>query len=1053
MSYNNKNKLDEKTMLDNIGKIAYTLDKAYISKLTSDYAVVPFGDYNPDENVVSYSSNIRALNIERWVFDKDEKIGDCFKNVLGLFADGEHSVALVVKKTSTDTKMYFVTKNAYEFGNEFSKNDIELLNSSLQGNFPGTKSAIVEKTAEVKRLFDFSNYQSVATLISNPSEKSENYVSQGLDKLLNGIVPKNDEENYDVVFLAESVDQSAIREILSGFEEMATTIHPFLEYQFQEGSNSTSTTGEMDSISNSTSVSHSISKTHSVNIGLNSSSGTANTTGTSKSATVGASAGWNMGFQAVASISGTLASTAAKTLTSMLGLSAGYGYSWGKTDTDTTGTTDTKGTNSSVALGDTESTTYSHKSYTVDNMLKKLDSTMERIDKSQGDGLWRFSTYVFAKNGKVSKNVANYLRSITQGDESFVESATIQEWSRDTRNEEKSYDQYDEISQYVSHFTHPIFVTYEQNKLKKDQVKNAMAVLPTSYVETEKLSNVIAFPKKSLQGLPVIECVRFGREPHSLDKLDLDLSLGCAYHMQQKVEVQPVGLSSKHLTAHTFITGSTGSGKSNTIYKMLDELSSAGKKFLVIEPTKGEYKNVFGTRTDIDVKVYGTNPKKTKLLRINPFAFHEDIHVLEHIDRLIDIFNVCWPMYAAMPAILKDAVERAYVVAGWDLQLSENKYDEVLYPTFEDVQDQISVVLNESEYSADNKGDYVGALSTRVRSLTTGINGMIFTNNALSDKELFENNVIVDLSRVGSMETKALIMGLLVMKLSEYYMASGKQNADLQHVTVLEEAHNLLKRTSTEQSTEGSNLLGKSVEMLSNAIAEMRTYGEGFIIADQSPHMLDMSAIRNTNTKIIMKLPDASDRELVGKSANLNDDQIVELSRLETGVAAVYQNNWLEPVLCKVEYFPVPKDENGNDQKYELPKANQEVVRKNNGKDAIIEMVKNREVKEGMEIPLDFWKLSLKASVKSILLDIHTGDAKVSQLVYALFYNKKTFANIASSSDGEECINEIAAATMPPITNYDGQLQKEIVMYLLEEQSRQNTKYQDILEKVSAIVK
>ena len=57
--------------------------------------------------------------------------------------------------------------------------------------------------------------------------------------------------------------------------------------------------------------------------------------------------------------------------------------------------------------------------------------------------------------------------------------------------------------------------------------------------------------------------------------------------------------------------------------------------------------------------------------------------------------------------------------------------------------------------------------------------------------------------------------------------------------------------------------------MISNAIAEMRTYGEGFIIADQAPGLLDMAAIRNTNTKVILRLPDQSDRELAGKAAGL----------------------------------------------------------------------------------------------------------------------------------------------------------------------------------------
>jgi hypothetical protein len=265
-------------------------------------------------------------------------------------------------------------------------------------------------------------------------------------------------------------------------------------------------------------------------------------------------------------------------------------------------------------------------------------------------------------------------------------------------------------------------------------------------------------------------------------------------------------------------------------------------------------------------------------------------------------------MYAAMPAVLKDAIETTYEEAGWDLQLSVNRFAKPLYPSFADVVINIKRIIDSSEYSDENKGNYKGSLITRLKSLTNGINGMIFVNNDLSNEDLFDKNVIVDLSRVGSAETKALIMGLLVMKLQEHRMTSGKINSDLQHVTVLEEAHNLLKRTSTEQSSESSNLLGKSVEMLGNAIAEMRTYGEGFIIADQAPCLLDMSVIRNTNTKIILRLPDESDRELVGKAANLNDDQIIELAKLQCGVAAVYQNDWIQPVLCKVQEYETNKD-------------------------------------------------------------------------------------------------------------------------------------------------
>ena len=293
------------------------------------------------------------------------------------------------------------------------------------------------------------------------------------------------------------------------------------------------------------------------------------------------------------------------------------------------------------------------------------------------------------------------------------------------------------------------------------------------------------------------------------------------------------------------------------------------------------------------------------LLRLNPFSFPSDIHILEHLDRLVEIFNVCWPMYAAMPAVLKNAVEKAYEDCGWNLTDSTNLYDEHMYPTFADVARNVRTIIDSSEYDAENKGAYKGSLLTRLQSLTNGINGLIFNVDEISEEELFDSNVIVDLSRVGSNETKSLIMGMIVLKLQEYRMTSGNINSVLNHITVLEEAHNLLKRTSTEQPTEGGNLLGKSVEMIANAIAEMRTYGEGFIIADQAPALLDMAAIRNTNTKIIMRLPDKADRELVGWAANLNDEQINELAKLPCGVAAVYQNEWIQPVLCQIEKYDI----------------------------------------------------------------------------------------------------------------------------------------------------
>ena len=145
-------------------------------------------------------------------------------------------------------------------------------------------------------------------------------------------------------------------------------------------------------------------------------------------------------------------------------------------------------------------------------------------------------------------------------------------------------------------------------------------------------------------------------------------------------------------------------------------------------------------------------------------------------------------------------------------------------------------------------------------------------------------------------------MGVLINRLSEYRMCSGVMNSPLRHITLLEEAHHLLRRHSAS-SVEGADMRGASVEMISNAIAEMRTYGEGFIIADQSPSIMDHSVIGNTQTKVFFMLPEREDRCVAAGSLELNADQQSELARLPIGVAVIYQNAWAEPVMTKIKYF------------------------------------------------------------------------------------------------------------------------------------------------------
>ena len=563
-----------------------------------------------------------------------------------------------------------------------------------------------------------------------------------------------------------------------------------------------------------------------------------------------------------------------------------------------------------ATVGKNEGLTQSYTNYHIKHALELLEAQMERLEQSDALGMWDFAAYVLSEDIDIANNAAHSYLALTQGEKSFMAKAAVNLWRGDVNADASPAK---EICGYLRELHHPVFgLKQDATDRWPDYFVYPPLVTAATSLTGKELAYSLNFPKKSVAGLPVLECAEFGRNVVTCDPAEKDrekLRLGHIFHMNRQEEDR-VSLSKNALTAHTFITGSTGAGKSSTVYQILDQAARQGVKFLVVEPAKGEYKTVLGGRGD--VSVYGTNARKTPLLRLNPFSFPDDIHVLEHIDRLVEVFNACWPMYAAMPAVLKEAVEAAYAGCGWSL--TRSSCEPKRYPTFADVLKKLPEIIDSSAYSKDTKGDYTGALVTRVKSLTNGINGLIFcSDDDICDEDLFDRNVIIDLSRVGSMETKALLMGILVIKLQEYRMdrAAGS-NAALRHITVLEEAHNLLRRTSAGQSQEGANLQGKSVEMLANAIAEMRTYGEGFIIADQAPGLLDMAVIRNTNTKIIMRLPDESDRELVGRSAGLNDGQIIELAKLDQGVAAVFQNHWLEPVLCKVDKFT---DERGFEYK------------------------------------------------------------------------------------------------------------------------------------------
>ena len=910
--------------------------------------------YVPLESTAEYedefhpSYNIRYLNITKWVTDKKENSLEKLVNVYEVLSNERCNIALVFHRTSTNTKVYLAVVNTENANDNVNvENYRKRLLEAIKGNFPG--STVNEEVGRGR--IPCLNHQkpySVATVSNLPTTKSEKFISQTIEKLIDGIVPENPSQDYTLILLANPIQNIENHKLR--LSELYSALAPFKKWQtnytFTESDTTTSMATFGVNIGASAGIQQGQNQATNQNTGQTETSGdstmdstgesdgsnTSHTSGSNKSSSDsfggGGSAGGKIGLPIVAeghvdahaeynhtwnrgtSVSDTVGKTITKTVgkaltkTASKAISETLGKTVGATKGINLGTNIganfARASNVTASVGKNEGITQFFMNHNIQHALTVLDEQMKRFEKGTALGMWDFAAYVLSEDQNIANNVAHTYLALTQGEESYMSKSSVNLWRGDMG--EKSGDT-EEIVNYIRDLRHPIF-GLNPNLLEKDATFYVYPSVITATVPLsgQELAYSLNFPQKSIPGLPILECTEFGRNIVSYEleeKEEEKIRLGNIFHMNRE-ETVPVELSQDSLSSHVFITGSTGSGKSNTIYQLLAEAKENHIKFLVVEPAKGEYKHIFGKEED--VAVYGTNPQLTPLLKLNPFSFTKETHILEHLDRLIEIFNVCWPMYAAMPAVLKKAVEKSYIDCGWDLMKSVNEFG-AIYPTFADVAENIKEIIDSSEYDNENKGAYKGSLLTRIESLTNGINGLIFSQEELSNQLLLDSNVIIDLSRVGSSETKSLIMGILVLKLQEYRMSQADMNSSLHHLTVLEEAHNLLKRTSTEQVSESSNLIGKSVEMLANSIAEMRTYGEGFIIADQAPGLLDLSVIRNTNTKIIMRLPDWSDRELVGKSANLNDDQILELARLPKGVAAVYQNEWIQPVLCKVDKF------------------------------------------------------------------------------------------------------------------------------------------------------
>lgn len=448
-----------------------------------------------------------------------------------------------------------------------------------------------------------------------------------------------------------------------------------------------------------------------------------------------------------------------------------------------------------------------------------------------------------------------------------------------------------------------------------------------TYLTSEELAIEILLPQEEVPGLAITDYAPFDVCGQAVTN---GIAVGDVLWDDRQTNEQ-YRVAVDDLTRHGVVFGVTGSGKTTTLLGLLSNLSEPPRSvpFLVIEPAKTEYRSLLGRihdgKPDGEVphlQVYTLGNDTVAPFRLNPFEFdlptsYTPVPVLSHIDFLKAVFNAAFILYAPMPYVLDMALHEIYEDKGWNLATGINvrlpadewsrRESYPIFPTLTDLYQKVESVTRRLGYETKIEQDVVAGLKARVGSLRLGAKGlMLDTPRGIPMDDLLSRPVVLELEHIGNDDEKTFIMGLLLARLYGFrrlQAAEGHLASRLEHLLIVEEAHRLLKNTSTTVETEAANLRAQAIETFINMLSEVRHYGQGVLVAEQIPTKLTPDVIKNTNLKIIHRLLAQDDRELVGKTMNMSEGQMRRLAWLNRGQAAVFAEGDDHPLLVKVKNF------------------------------------------------------------------------------------------------------------------------------------------------------
>lgn len=428
----------------------------------------------------------------------------------------------------------------------------------------------------------------------------------------------------------------------------------------------------------------------------------------------------------------------------------------------------------------------------------------------------------------------------------------------------------------------------------------------TIVVGADAVAAVMRPPFRELPGVRVTPLPEFDQNVE--DKIQIKLG---SVLDGSRSPAAPFGVSLDSVNRHVFVSGATGAGKSETVRSLLLSLNQRNVPWMVIEPAKAEYsalapwldpKNpiVVIRPGDPDSPPPMINPLEPSSLEVN--GVRHTFPLQTHLDMVKALFTASFDAEEPFPQVLSAGLTRAYQARGWNLvtgRASNPSLAAPEWPVLGDLVSQSLAVVEGLGYGTEVRNNMRGFIRVRVESLRSGTPGRFFEGGYPIDlDDLLARPTVFEIEDLGDDKDKAFFIGSLIIRVVELLRLKqkhGLQKPGLSHVLVIEEAHRLLRRVAEESPS------AHAVTMFANLLAEIRSYGEGVVVAEQIPSKVIPDLVKNSAVKLMHRLPAEDDRTTVGATMNLTEEQSAHVVALEPGTVVAHSAGMDRPVLARID--------------------------------------------------------------------------------------------------------------------------------------------------------